>query len=89
MTRNILKGFKKTWIWLFDLNEMEGKMGPCTTFLTMDVFYPDSNNTFDDDNDQQTINVNVFEFQKPIKEGIFETQQEQCHYFMEEMEDDD
>lgn len=37
-------------------------MGSSTTFLAMDIFYPNSNHTFDDEDDQQRINVNVFEF---------------------------
>lgn len=53
---------------------MEGKMGPSTTFLTMDVSYLDSNSTFDDEANQQTLQINVFEFQKLAEEGIFETQ---------------
>jgi hypothetical protein len=42
-------------MWAFDLNAMEGKMGPNTTFLAKDVFYLDWNNTFDDETNQQTL----------------------------------
>ncbi len=66
-------------MWRFDLNAIEGKMGPNMTFLTKDVSYLDSNSTFDVEANQQTLQINVFEFQKLAMEGIFETQLERCH----------